>query len=34
VAAGQLDRRPMFTAFDRDRVIWPDGTHKKVDTVP
>jgi len=33
VATGQLDRRPMFTAFDRDRVIWPDGTHEKVDTV-
>jgi putative flavoprotein involved in K+ transport len=33
VATGQLDRRPMFTAFDRDRVIWPDGTHEKADTV-
>ena len=26
-------RRPMFTAFDRDHVIWPDGTREKVDTV-
>jgi putative flavoprotein involved in K+ transport len=33
VATGQLDRRPMFTAFDRDRVIWPDGTPEQVDTV-
>jgi len=30
---GQLDRRPMFTAFDADRVVWPDGTWEKVDTV-
>ena len=29
----QMDRRPMFTAFDTDRVIWPDGTSEKVDTV-
>jgi putative flavoprotein involved in K+ transport len=33
VATGQLDRRPMFTAFDRDGVIWPGGTPEKVDTV-
>ena len=33
VATGQLDRRPMFTAFGRDHVIWPDGTREKVDTV-
>ena len=33
VATGQLDRRPMFTAFDRDQVIWPDGTRERVDTV-
>ena len=33
VATGQLDRRPMFTAFDRDSVVWPDGTREKVDTV-
>jgi putative flavoprotein involved in K+ transport len=33
LATGQLDRRPMFTAFDRDHVVWPDGTREKVDTV-
>jgi putative flavoprotein involved in K+ transport len=33
VATGLLERRPMFTAFDRDHVIWPDGTREKVDTV-
>lgn len=33
LAAGQLDRRPMFAAFDRDRIIWPDGTPEHVDTV-
>lgn len=33
VATGQLDRRPVFTAFDRDQIIWPDGTHETVDTV-
>jgi putative flavoprotein involved in K+ transport len=33
VATGQLDRRPMFTAFDRDHIIWPDGTREKADTV-
>jgi putative flavoprotein involved in K+ transport len=31
--AGWMDRRPMFTAFDADRVVWPDGTPEKVDTV-
>jgi putative flavoprotein involved in K+ transport len=30
---GQLDRRPMFTAFGADGVIWPDGTPERVDTV-
>lgn len=30
---GQLDRRPMFTAFDHDGVVWPDGTRERVDTV-
>ncbi len=30
---GQLDLRPMFTAFGTDGVIWPDGTSEKVDTV-
>jgi len=33
LAAGQPGRRPMFTALDRDRVIWPDGTPEHVDTV-
>jgi putative flavoprotein involved in K+ transport len=33
VATGQLDRRPMFTAFGRDGVIWPGGTRERVDTV-
>jgi len=31
--AGQLDRRPMFTTFDRDGVVWPDGTRERVDSV-
>jgi len=31
--AGLLDRRPMFTAFDTDRVVWADGTREHVDTV-
>jgi len=30
---GQFDRRPMFTAFDTDGVVWPDGTREQVDTV-
>jgi putative flavoprotein involved in K+ transport len=30
---GQMDRRPMFTGFGADRVVWPDGTSEKVDTV-
>jgi putative flavoprotein involved in K+ transport len=30
---GQMDRRPMFTAFGTDRVVWPDRTSEKVDTV-
>jgi putative flavoprotein involved in K+ transport len=30
---GLMDRRPMFTGFDTDRVIWPDGTREQVDTV-
>ena len=30
---GQLGRRRMFTAFDADAVVWPDGTHEKADTV-
>ncbi|HUK70790.1 MAG TPA: FAD-dependent oxidoreductase [Streptosporangiaceae bacterium] len=31
--SGQLDRRPMFTAFGADGVVWPDGTREQVDTV-
>jgi putative flavoprotein involved in K+ transport len=31
--AGWMDRRPMFTAFDADRVVWPEGTSEQVDTV-
>jgi putative flavoprotein involved in K+ transport len=30
---GQLDRRPLFTGFGADGVIWPDGTPERVDTV-
>lgn len=33
VETGRLDRRPMFTAFDGDHVVWPDGACEKVDTV-
>jgi putative flavoprotein involved in K+ transport len=33
VEAGLMDRRPMFTAFGADGVIWPDGTREQVDTV-
>jgi putative flavoprotein involved in K+ transport len=31
--AGWMDRRPMFTAFGTDGVIWADGTREHVDTV-
>jgi putative flavoprotein involved in K+ transport len=31
--AGQLDRRPMFTGFGANGVVWPDGTREQVDTV-
>jgi putative flavoprotein involved in K+ transport len=30
---GKLDRRPMFTGFEDDSVIWPDGTREQVDTI-
>jgi putative flavoprotein involved in K+ transport len=30
---GLMDRRPMFTAFDTDGVVWADGTRERVDTV-
>ncbi|PRX51481.1 putative flavoprotein involved in K+ transport [Prauserella shujinwangii] len=32
-ADGRLDRRPLFTAFDGEHVVWPDGGREKVDTV-
>jgi putative flavoprotein involved in K+ transport len=31
--SGQMDRRPMFTGFGTDGVVWPDGTREQVDTV-
>jgi putative flavoprotein involved in K+ transport len=31
--AGRFDRRPMFTAFDGDAVVWADGARETVDTV-
>ncbi|PXY21247.1 flavin-containing monooxygenase [Prauserella muralis] len=31
--SGRLDRRPVFTGFDGDHVVWPDGTRERVDTV-
>jgi putative flavoprotein involved in K+ transport len=31
--SGLLDRRPMFTAFDRDGVVWSDGSRERVDAV-
>nr|WP_051815358.1 hypothetical protein [Glycomyces tenuis] len=30
---GLLDRRPMFTAFDEDGLVWTDGTRERVDVV-
>ena len=27
--SGQLDRRPMFTGFGIDGVVWPDGTRRR-----
>jgi putative flavoprotein involved in K+ transport len=30
---GRMDRRPVFTAFDGDRVVWADGERELVDTV-
>ncbi len=31
--SGRMDRRPMFTAFDRDQVVWADGTREHADAV-
>lgn len=33
LAAGVLDRRPMFTGFDAEGVVWADGTRERVDAV-
>ncbi|QFU87167.1 NAD(P)/FAD-dependent oxidoreductase [Amycolatopsis sp. YIM 10] len=33
VEDGRLRRREMFTAFDGDQVVWPDGERERVDTV-
>lgn len=33
LTTGRLDRRPMFTHFDTDTVVWADGTTEPVDTV-
>jgi putative flavoprotein involved in K+ transport len=33
VEAGVLERRPMFTAFERDGVVWSDGSQERVDAV-
>ncbi|MFC7549806.1 flavin-containing monooxygenase [Plantactinospora sp. GCM10030261] len=31
--SGVIDRRPMFTTFEEDRVVWADGTSEHVDAV-
>jgi putative flavoprotein involved in K+ transport len=33
LASGLLDRRPMFTAFDGETVVWADGSRERVDSV-
>ncbi|GGS51371.1 monooxygenase [Planobispora rosea] len=33
LAEGRMDRRPMFTGFAGDDVIWADGTREHVDAV-
>ncbi|MEU8244780.1 hypothetical protein [Nonomuraea sp. NPDC048916] len=33
LADGRMDRRPMFTAFDANQVVWADGTREPVDVV-
>ncbi|MFF5209540.1 flavin-containing monooxygenase [Streptosporangium sp. NPDC000396] len=30
---GRMDRRPMFTRFDGDEVVWADGSREPVDVV-
>jgi len=31
--SGLLDRRPMFTAFERDGIVWSDGSRERIDAV-
>ena len=31
--SGRMDRRPMFTSFDHDQVVWADGTREHADVV-
>ncbi|MEU1367479.1 NAD(P)-binding domain-containing protein [Streptomyces sp. NPDC005803] len=33
LAAGQPDRRPMFTGTDGAKLIWPDGQREEVDAI-
>ncbi|TDE09932.1 flavin-containing monooxygenase [Jiangella asiatica] len=33
IESGRVDRRAMFTAFEGDQVVWPDGTRERVDAV-
>ncbi|WP_053206707.1 flavin-containing monooxygenase [Jiangella muralis] len=33
IESGRIDRRAMFTAFDDDGVVWPDGEREHVDAV-
>ncbi|MFC8231044.1 flavin-containing monooxygenase [Streptomyces sp. NPDC057287] len=33
LAAGQPDRRPLFTGADAAKLIWPDGEREEVDTI-
>lgn len=33
LAAGQVDRRPMFTALDGKHVVWSDGQREPVDAI-
>ncbi|MFA1542855.1 flavin-containing monooxygenase [Actinomadura monticuli] len=33
IAAGDPDRRPMFTRLDGDEVVWSDGTREHVDVL-
>ncbi|MEU2823152.1 NAD(P)/FAD-dependent oxidoreductase [Streptomyces bacillaris] len=33
LAAGQPDRRPLFTGSEGSKLIWPDGEREEVDTI-